>query len=214
MWLQPAAEIRIHRPSSATPGACAPTAVWGPAQRAAFSKPLLCTGIPPPPLLSEQRIGLSVGTFAGLSTVLWSSNAYVQATPGVGSVNYCTVDFGGALFHSFHRVPCVPPDPLVLRCTLFMFCVKAALLAKRAFVVCFASWFSEQYTMSTRVSRKLQCVSHTLVQTTLRRWCRQCLVIYRCLDKGGGGGYTNWYPALRVFLRAGQDRQTEKRCCE
>ena len=60
------------------------------------------------------------------------SNAYVQATLGVGSVNFCTVDFGGAFFNSFYCVPRVLPDTLVLRCTLFIFCAKAALLAKRA----------------------------------------------------------------------------------
>ena len=71
------------------------------------------------------------------------SNAYVQATLGVGSVNFCTVDFGGAFFNLFYDVPCVLRDTLVLRCTMFIFCVKAVLLAKRAFVACFASWFSE-----------------------------------------------------------------------
>ena len=57
-------------------------------------------------------------------------NAYVQATLGVGSVNFCTVDFGGVFFNSFYCVPCVLPDTSVLRCTKFIFCVKAALLAK------------------------------------------------------------------------------------
>ena len=71
------------------------------------------------------------------------SNAYVQATPGVGSVNFCTVDFGGAFFNVFYCVPCVLPNTLVLRCMMFILCVKAALLAKRAFVACFASWFSK-----------------------------------------------------------------------
>ena len=101
-----------------------------------------------------------------LFTVLWPSNTYVQATLGVGSVNFCTVDFGGAFFNSFYCVPCVLPDTLVLRSTKFIFCVKAALLAKRAFVVCFTSWFSEKYIMSTHASRKLRRVSNTLVQAT------------------------------------------------
>ena len=78
-----------------------------------------------------------------LLMALCPNNADVQATPGVGSVNFCTVDFGGAFFKSFYRVPCVPPDALGLRCTMFMFCVKAALLAKRTVVACFASWLSE-----------------------------------------------------------------------
>ena len=99
--------------------------------------------------------------------VLWPSNAYVQATPGVGSLDFCTVDFGGAFFNWFYCVPCVLPDTLVLRSTKFIFCVRAALLAKRAFVACFTSWFSEKYIMSTRVSTKLRSVSNTLVQATL-----------------------------------------------
>ena len=50
---------------------------------------------------------------------------------------------------------------------MLIFCVKAALLAKGAFVACFASWFSEQYIMSTRVSRKVRRGSNPLVQATL-----------------------------------------------
>ena len=69
------------------------------------------------------------------------SNAYVQAAPGVGSVIFCTVDFGSVFFNSFYCVPCVLRGTLVLRCTMFIFCVKA--VAKRAFVACFASRFSE-----------------------------------------------------------------------
>ena len=65
----------------------------------------------------------------------WPSNAYVQATLGVGSVHFSTVDFGGAFFNSFYCVPYVLPDTLVFRRMLFIFCViccvKAALLAKR-----------------------------------------------------------------------------------
>ena len=68
---------------------------------------------------------------------------YVQTTPGVGSVNFSTVDFGGAFFNSLYCVPCVFPDTLGLRCTMFMFCVKAALLVKRPFAAYFTPWFSE-----------------------------------------------------------------------
>ena len=67
------------------------------------------------------------------------SNAYVQATLGVGYIHF--VDFGCAFFNSFYCVPCVLPDNWVLRSTEFIFCVKAALLAKRAFVAWFTSWF-------------------------------------------------------------------------
>ena len=56
---------------------------------------------------------------------------YAQATLGVASVNFCTVAFGSAFFNSFCCVPCVLPDTLVLRCMMFIFSVKAALLAKR-----------------------------------------------------------------------------------
>ena len=71
------------------------------------------------------------------------SYAYVQATLGVGSVNFCTTDIGGAFFNLSHCVPCVLPHTLVLRCMMFIYSVKDALLAKRAFVGCFAPWFSE-----------------------------------------------------------------------
>mmetsp|Transcript_61657 Transcript_61657/g.102341 ORF Transcript_61657/g.102341 Transcript_61657/m.102341 type:complete len:110 (+) Transcript_61657:138-467(+) len=60
---------------------------------------------------------------------LWPRNAYVQATPTVGSVNFCTVVFGGVFFNSFYCLPCVLPDILVSRCTKFIFCVKAAVKA-------------------------------------------------------------------------------------
>ena len=80
------------------------------------------------------------------------SNAYVQATLCVGSVNFYTVDFGGAFFNSFYCVPCLLPDTLVLRCMLFIFCVKAALLVKRAAAFDkveisgnFDRWMSQQY---------------------------------------------------------------------
>ena len=46
-------------------------------------------------------------------------------------------------FNPFYCAPCVLPDTLVLRCTKFISCVKAALLAKRAVVACFAAWVSE-----------------------------------------------------------------------
>ena len=86
------------------------------------------TNVPPPPL-SKHRLCPS-------NTGRWFRQ-FLRS-----------VDFGGAFFTPFYCVPCVLPDTLVLRCTMFIFCVKAALLAKRAFVACFASWFSEWYTMS------------------------------------------------------------------
>ena len=52
-------------------------------------------------------------------------------TLGVDSVNFCAFDFGAAFFNSFCCVPGVLLVTLGVRCTLFIFCAKAALLAKR-----------------------------------------------------------------------------------
>ena len=54
------------------------------------------------------------------------SNPYFQATLGVGSVNFCTVDSGGTFFNWSYYVPCVLSNTLVLRCMMFIFCVKEA----------------------------------------------------------------------------------------
>ena len=75
---------------------------------------------PPPPTLSKQHLCPS-------NTRRWFCQFF-------------TVDFGGAFFNLFHCVPCALPDTLVLRYMMFIFCVKVALLAKRAFVACSASW--------------------------------------------------------------------------
>ena len=75
--------------------------------------------------------------------ILWSSNAYGQATPGVGSVNSRTVDFGGAFFDWSYCVPCVLSDTWGLRCRMFIFCVKEARFRMMAFGAYFASCFSE-----------------------------------------------------------------------
>ena len=60
---------------------------------------------------------------------LGPSNAYVQATLGVGSVNFRTLDFGSAFINWSECVLCVLSDTLVLRCMMFMFCVKEAYLS-------------------------------------------------------------------------------------
>ena len=106
-----------------------------------------------PPRSALHNIDLFIGTKGASKEKTCSQNtarslvprpyAYVQATLGIGSVNFCTIDFGGAFFNSFYCVAWVLSDTLVLRCTKFIFCVEAPLLAKRAFVACFASWFSE-----------------------------------------------------------------------
>ena len=72
--------------------------------------------------------------------VLWPSNAYVQATLGIGSVNFRTMDFGGAFFNWSCCVLCVLSDTFVLRCILFMFCVRETDLGTMAFVAYFAPW--------------------------------------------------------------------------
>ena len=117
----------------------------------------------------------------------------------MSSVNFCTVDFGGVFFNSFYCVPCVLLGTLVLRSTKFIFCVKAALLAKRACVACFTSWFSEQYIMSTHASRKLRCVGNTLVQATQRVgsinfWS------FTVAWTAGGGGVPPPPPRFNFFL--------------
>ena len=74
---------------------------------------------------------------------LWPSNAHGQETPGVGSVNFRTVGFGGAFPNWSYCVPCVLSDTLVLRCRMFTFCVKEADWGMMAFVIYGALWFSE-----------------------------------------------------------------------
>ena len=57
---------------------------------------------------------------------LCPSNAHVQAIPGVGSVNCCAFDLGGAFFNGSYCVLCVLSNTWGLRCTMFIFCVKEA----------------------------------------------------------------------------------------
>ena len=82
------------------------------------------------------------GGFRRVTTIadLWPSNAYVQATRGVGSVNFRTADFGGAFFNWSHCVLCVLSDAWVLRCMTSTFCVKEADWGMVAFVAYFAPW--------------------------------------------------------------------------
>ena len=85
-----------------------------------------------------EGIGLSVGAYCHCSM---AKQHLCPSNYRCGFGQFCTVVFGGAFFDSFYCVPCALSDTLGLRCTKFIFCVKAALLAKRAFVVCFASWY-------------------------------------------------------------------------
>ena len=63
---------------------------------------------------------------------------------------------------------------------MFICYVNEADLGTMAFVAYFAPWFSKWH-MSFRVYRE----QHPCPRNTTR-WFRQFLVIYRCLDKGGG----------------------------
>ena len=68
-----------------------------------------------------------------------------QASLGIGSVNFRTVDFADAFFNWSYCVLCVLSDTSVLRCMMFIFCVKAAELGMMALVAYFDPWVSEQY---------------------------------------------------------------------
>ena len=68
------------------------------------------------------------------------SNTCVQAALGVGSINFRTVDFGGAFCNWSY---CVLSDAWVLRCMMFIFGVKETDLGAMALVAYFAPWFSE-----------------------------------------------------------------------
>ena len=82
-------------------------------------------------------------TFGFFLTCFRYEPPFVQATLGVGSVKFSTVDFGGAFFNWFCCVLCVLSDTLVWRCMMFIFCVKEADWGVMAFVAYVASWFSE-----------------------------------------------------------------------
>ena len=76
---------------------------------------------PAPPPLSNQRLCPS-------NTGRWFRQ-------------FRSVDFGGVFFNLFYCLPCVLRDTLVFGKKKVD--DKAALLAKRAFVACLTSWFSE-----------------------------------------------------------------------
>ena len=78
------------------------------------------------------------------------------------------MDFACALFNWSYCVLCLLSDILVLRCMMFIVCVKEADLGMMAFVAYFALCFSEYYTMSFRMYHA-QCkhLSNTLIQATL-----------------------------------------------
>ena len=71
------------------------------------------------------------------------SNTHVQATLGVRSVNFRTVDFGGALFSWSYCVLCVLSDAWALRYMMFIFRVKEAAWGMMAFVAYVAPRFPE-----------------------------------------------------------------------
>ena len=78
-----------------------------------------------------------------LTLPLCPSNAYVQSTLDFGSVNFRTVDFGGAFFNWSYCVQWVLSDTWILRCMMFIFCVKETDSGMMAFVAYLAPSFSE-----------------------------------------------------------------------
>ena len=114
-----------------------------------------------------EWICIACGQVKGTPPPFFPCNAYDQATPGVGSVNFCTIDFGGAFFNSLYCALCAMcADTLVLRCAMFTCRVKAALLAKRAFVAWFASWFF-------RIVHHVLDKAHLAVVLHTVHWCRK-----------------------------------------
>ena len=69
------------------------------------------------------------------------NSAYLQATPGVCSVNFRTVVFGGAFFKWSSCVLRVLCDTWGLRCVVLIFCVKEAEWGMMAFVAYLARVF-------------------------------------------------------------------------
>ena len=71
---------------------------------------------------------------------------------------------------------------------MFIFCVKAALLAKRGSCSVFC------LLVFRKAPHVYVCIAHVAAQkqrpclSNTGCWFRQFLVIYRCLDKGGRGG--------------------------
>ena len=143
---------------------------------------------------------------------LCPSNTHVQATLGVGSVHFCNVDFGGAFFNSFHCVPCVQPDTLVLRIankyspsacevssTTFGTRPPLEISSRSARSPRPPQWGGGRQVMVSPLRRGGGGFARVfqgklwyppLMQanrTQVKRWFRQFLVIYRCLDKEGGG---------------------------
>ena len=88
---------------------------------------------------------------------------------------FCTVDFGGAFFYSLYGVPCLLLNTVVLRCTTFIFCVKAAVLAKRAFLACVASWFGIVHRVWDKPT--LALVLHAV------HWCRKSRCCHSSLSQ-------------------------------
>ena len=63
---------------------------------------------------------------------------YCSMTLDIDSVNLCTADFGGAFLNWSYCVPCVLCGTWVLRCMMFIGCVKEADWGMMAWVAYFA----------------------------------------------------------------------------
>ena len=106
-----------------------------------------------PPICMHHWCGDSVPCCIGTPPLLSPSNTHVQATLGVGGPSIFALLILAVCFSICSTVCHVCfVNTLVLRCTLFIFCVKAALLAKRT-AACdqveisgnFDRWMSQQY---------------------------------------------------------------------
>ena len=105
---------------------------------------------------------------------------HVQATPGVGSVNFRTVVFGGALFKWSSCVLRVLCDTWGLRCVMFTFCDKEAEWGRTAFVAYLVLGFQNSTqnpsacTMHSVPRKQHPCPSNTgCIQKAASMWRRR-----------------------------------------
>ena len=95
------------------------------------------------PRCVTHEVLLECQSDSGLTTIvdLWPSDTCAKATLGVSSVNFCTVDFGGAFFNWSYCVLCVLSNTFEMHDVIF--CVKEADYGLVTLVAHFAPWFSE-----------------------------------------------------------------------
>ena len=98
----------------------------------------------------------------------------------VDSVNFRTLDFGGAFFNRSYCVLCAP---WVLRCRMFIFCVKEADWDMTAFVA-YLGFQNSTPCLSTCAIHNVACKQHPC-PSNARRWFRSGH--FRLLGQEGGG---------------------------